>query len=437
MASLSVAYAQTEKSDSVLGSLSAQKSDSLLLEEIDSILVHYEEMERRQKVENVIKSYNERQLEREMKFSTDGALHLVRGLILLGTDHNFITRDAYFEKKSNSFKWTDYAVGGIPLVANYALKAAGVESRSKLERMLSANAMALGLSFGVSELLKVSVREGRPDQKDLNSFPSAHTSFAFVSATILSREYGYISPWITIGSYTTAAGTELLRIKHNKHWMNDLYMGAGIGVMSTNLAYFLTDKIFGADAINKPELRRRDVERLIKFNDRASGFTFVSGTEIGDRTIRFDDARIKSGAAFSAGADVTWFATPRIAAELMTRVVDVQAKVFDTPHPFSGGHLDLYHFDLGAKVSFPYTLGKRFSTRVFAGVRVMDGDQFTDGHTTYTIPDETRFELGSSVTYECLDSKNYAWGFNVDYYHTFSHYMKNRYSIASTWKILF
>jgi hypothetical protein len=45
--------------------------------------------------------------------------------------------------------------------------------------------------------------------------------------------------------------------------------------------------------------------------------------------------------------------------------------------------------------------------------------------------------MGASLTYECLDTKNYAWGFNLDYYHTFSHYMKNRYSIASNWKILF
>lgn len=173
-----------------------------------------------------------------------------------------------------------------------------MKSRSKLERMLTANAMALGISFGATELLKHTVREGRPDQSNLHSFPSGHTSFAFVSATILSREYGYISPWITIGGFTTAAGTQLLRVHHNKHWMNDLYMGAGIGVMSTNLAYFLTDKIFGVDGINKPELRKRDVQRLLKFNEKPSGFTFISGTEIGDRTIHFGDARIKSGAAF-------------------------------------------------------------------------------------------------------------------------------------------
>jgi hypothetical protein len=424
-ASLSVAFAQMEE------------PDTTFLAEIDSILNEYEKMEKQRKVEEIIKAYDEKQLEREMSFKFDGALHFVRGLLLTWTDDSYIKRDARFKHHDDAVNWADYAVGGIPLAANWALKSAGIKSRSKTERMLTANAMALAISFGTSEALKHTIREGRPDMSNLNSFPSGHTSFAFVSATILSREYGYISPWVTIGGYTTAASTELLRIHHNKHWMNDLYMGAGIGVMSTNLAYFLTDKIFGADAINKPELRRRDVERLLKFNEKPSGFTFVSGTEIGDHTIRFDDARIKTGASFSAGADVAYFITQKVAAEFITRVVNAQAKVFDTPNIFTGGHLNIYHFDLGAKMSWPYALGKRLSTRAFAGMRHMNGDCLTDGTKSYTIPNETKFELGAGVTYDCLDTQNYAWGFTCDYYHTFSHYLKNRYSISSSWKILF
>ena len=191
------------------------------------------------------------------------------------------------------------------------------------------------------------------------------------------------------------------------------------------------------DGINKPELRKRDVQRLLKFNEKPSGFTFISGTEIGDRTIHLGDARIKSGAAFSAGADVAWFITPKVSVELMTRVVDAQAKVYDTKNVFTGGHINLYHFDASAKFSTPFTLSQRLATRAFMGVRMMDGDIFTDGKKTYTVPDETRFEMGCGITYECLDTDNYAWGFTCDYYHTFSRYMKNRYSICSSWKILF
>jgi membrane-associated phospholipid phosphatase len=412
-------------------------TDSNFINEVDSIIAEFERTEQQKKVEKVIQSYNETRLKKEMSFQTDGALHLVRGLLLSWTDHSFITHDARFDAKGDACNWSDYGVAGVPLLANWALKAAGVKSRSKTERMLTANAMAFGISFGATELLKHTIDEGRPDQSDLHSFPSGHTSFAFASATILNREYGYISPWIAVGGYMTAAGTEFLRVNHNKHWMNDLYMGAGIGVMSTNLAYFLTDKIFGEKGINKPELRKRDVLRLMKFNEKATGFSFIMGTEIGDRSIRFEDARVKTGAAVSAGADMTWFVTPKVAVELMTRAVDAQAKVYDTKNVFSGGHLNLYHFDLGGKLSTPFTLGQRLSTRAFAGVRLVEGDTFTDGTKSYTISDETKFEMGLGITYECLDSHNYAWGFTCDYYHTFSSYMKNRYSISSSWKILF
>ncbi len=425
--------AQVEKADTV----QMEEVDSAFLAEVDSVIVAYERWEQMRKIEETIGAYNDVRLRKEMSFKTDGALHLARGLLLSWTDHGFVKQEARFEPKGDRVNWTDYVVGGMPLLVNWGLKAAGVESRSKLERMLTANAMALGLSFGTTELLKHTIREGRPDLSDLHAFPSGHTCFAFVSATVLSREYGHLSPWVTVGSYAAATGTEFLRVGHNKHWMNDLYMGAGIGVMTTNLAYFLTDKIFGADAINKPELRRKDVLRLMKFNERPSGFSFVTGTEVGDRTIRMDDVRIKTGAAISAGADVVWFITPKVAVELLTRVVDAQAKVYDSPTVFTGGHLNLYHFDLGGKLSLPHMLGQRVAVRAFAGARLMDGDSFTDGRRTLVVDDAANFEFGLGLTYECIDTSNYAWGFTCDYYHTFSRYMKNRYSVSSSWKILF
>ena len=425
IASLSVSRAQVAE------------ADSAYLAEIDSIMRVYEEMKQRRQVEQAVMQYEETKLKKEMSFSTEGTLAVARGLLLTWTDHGFTHHPARFEPLGDKYNWGDYAVAGAPLVANWVMKAAGVKSRSKTERMLTANAMALSLSFGMSELLKNTVKEWHPDNSDRRTFPSGHVSFAFASACILHREYGYISPWITVGGYTTATATELLRMRHNKHWMSDLYMGAGIGALSTGLGYFLTDKIFGADGINKPEVRRRDVYRLLKFNAQPSGFTFVSGTEIGNRTIGMGDVTLKSGAAMSAGAEVAWYLTPHVAVEMMSRVVDVQLKVYGSDHVFTGGHLDLYHLDVAAKLSTPFTLGKRLGARAFAGTRIMNGASLTDGEKTYTVPDETKFECGLGVSYDCLDSDNYAWGITCDYFHTFSHYMKNRYSISSTWKILF
>lgn len=411
--------------------------DSAYLAQIDSIMQADEQMRRQQQVEEVIRKFEEKRLKKEMSFGINGALPLARGLLLTWTDHSFINHPAQFERKGDKCNWVDYGVAGAPLVANWVMKAAGVKSRSKTERMLTANAMALGISFGTSELLKNTVHEYRPDRSDKRGFPSGHATFAFVSASVLSREYGYISPWISVGGYTTATATQLLRIKHNKHWMNDLYMGAGIGMVSTNLAYFLTDKIFGADAINKPEVRRKDVLRLMKFNTLPSGYSFVAGTEIGNRKVKFDDATLKTGASIAVGADLSWHTSPYFSLELMARAVDCQMKVYGQDHLFTGDNLDIYHLDAGAKFSTPISLSQRVGARVFAGTRIMDGVTLTDGIKSYTIPDETKFECGLGISYECLDTDNYAWGIIADYYHTFSPYMKNRYSISSTWKILF
>jgi membrane-associated phospholipid phosphatase len=89
--------------------------------------------------------------------------------------------------------------------------------------------------------LKYSVGESRPDTGQKNSFPSGHTAQAFTAATFLSREYGHKSIWITIGAYTVASTVGVFRILNNRHWISDVLVGAGIGILSTNLVY-LTHK---------------------------------------------------------------------------------------------------------------------------------------------------------------------------------------------------
>lgn len=415
----------------------SEEPDSTFVGQMDSLIAVYEQMEKQKQVEQVIQSHNEKRLKQEMSFKTDGLLPLARGLLLTWTDHHFMTHSSQFKPMGDKCNWTDYGVAGAPLVANWVLKAAGVKSRSKLERMITANAMALGISFGTTEMLKHAVKETRPDLSNDNAFPSGHASFAFVSASVLSREYGYLSPWVSVGSYATATATQALRIRHNKHWMSDLYMGAGIGMVSTNLAYFLTDKIFGADAVNPSEVRRKDVLRLMKFNAMPTGISLVAGTEIGNRKVKFDDATLKAGAAIATGVDLSWHTSPYLSVELMGRAVDAQMKVYGQDQLFTGDVLHIYHLDAGTKFSAPVMLEKRLGTRVFTGVRIIDGITLTDGVNSYTIPNETKFECGLGVSYECLDTDNYAWGIIADYYHTFSPYMKNRYSISSTWKILF
>lgn len=73
----------------------------------------------------------------------------------------------------------------------------------------------------------------------VNSFPSGHTATAFMGAEFLRKEYWDVSPWIGVAGYAVAAGTGFFRMYNNRHWLTDVLTGAGIGILSTQAAYWL------------------------------------------------------------------------------------------------------------------------------------------------------------------------------------------------------
>lgn len=123
-----------------------------------------------------------------------------------------------------------------------ALNLAGYHGRSDWARLgvqtLAANAvMAVAV-----EATKQAVHQTRPDATDRRSFPSGHTATAFVAATMLHKEYGETrSPWFSVGGYAVASATALMRVLHHRHSAADVMAGAGIGILSTELGYFLTE----------------------------------------------------------------------------------------------------------------------------------------------------------------------------------------------------
>lgn len=136
--------------------------------------------------------------------------------------------------------WLQYAPAGVML----GLKAFGYEGRSPWDRMLVSDAISIATTVIVVNGIKYSVARMRPDQSARNSFPSGHTATAFMSATLLSKEYRWRSPWYSIGGYTAAALTGVSRIMNNRHWLSDVIAGAVIGIGSVQLGYYLTDLIF-------------------------------------------------------------------------------------------------------------------------------------------------------------------------------------------------
>ena len=101
-----------------------------------------------------------------------------------------------------------------PMAASFILKAAGVECRSSWEQRLYKSGASFILCSGTTYLLKHTVHRMRPDGTDNKSFPSGHTAVAFSGATVLHKEFGKTSPWISVAGYAVATVTAVDRVRH-------------------------------------------------------------------------------------------------------------------------------------------------------------------------------------------------------------------------------
>ena len=87
------------------------------------------------------------------------------------------------------------------------------------------------LTIGVTELLKYTVPETRPDGGS-HSFPSGHASISFASAEFMRKRYGWE---YGLPAYSAAAFVGYSRVEANEHHPRDVVAGAAIGVASSFL----------------------------------------------------------------------------------------------------------------------------------------------------------------------------------------------------------
>ena len=139
---------------------------------------------------------------------------------------------------SRQYKFDDY-IQFAPYVAIYGLDLCGVKAKHNfLDRTLVVGTSAIfatALTQGSKYLTKIE----RPDGSNFHSFPSGHTSVAFVGAHILFREYKHKSVWIGVAGYGVALTTASMRIVNRKHWLSDVITGAGVGILCAELGYLM------------------------------------------------------------------------------------------------------------------------------------------------------------------------------------------------------
>lgn len=295
--------------------------------------------------------------------------------------------------------WLQYA----PAAVMVSLKACGYQSRSSWGRMLVSDAFSAAIMAAAVNACKYSVRTMRPDGSARNSFPSGHTATAFMTATMLRREYGCRSPWFGVGGYAAATTVAVMRQLNNRHWMSDVMVGAGIGILATELGYVFADMIFRERGIlREEEAWCYDRFRRPSFFGVELAYACMPGSyNLGGRRLTFD-------AGASAAVQGAWFFSPYAGVGGRFAVSRAGVRLDGTE---SGHTLESLSASGGLYLSYP------LSRRIAAGSRIAAGWEHRlacriDPGTTIG---RSGAVIGAGLSISCVAADNFGFRLGLDY----------------------
>ena len=115
---------------------------------------------------------------------------------------------------------------------------------------------AAGLSLSTGLVLKYAGGRERPNQttdpnlwfRGGSSFPSLHSTAAFAVGTVFAESGEGDYRWLTrLVGYGLAVFTGYERLKHNEHWLSDVFAGAAVG---TSTGAFIVQRTFGGNVFS-------------------------------------------------------------------------------------------------------------------------------------------------------------------------------------------
>lgn len=300
-----------------------------------------------------------------------------------------------------------------PLVIPWAMKAIGQPTRSGWGRMATSQAFGVVAMAGCVEGLKRVVGETRPDATNNRSFPSGHTAWSFLGATMIERELGWRSPWYTFGGYTFASAVAMQRVVDCRHFPVDVAGGAVIGVVTGHLGYFIGDKIFGNKQLeNKYTMLSVDDENQ-SFLSLETGMSFnLSTLSNGDYKISREPS-LNIGVKYGMPIGVHWGASAGVVMRSTPIFFESQTceRTYVAPENAVGVELSPYYrtqlsrrFSLNADVSCGYY--RNFSLKSIERAIVANDDFVTarvDVGSTYRLNDE--MSVGATLGYEISNAE--------------------------------
>lgn len=125
----------------------------------------------------------------------------------------------------------------VPIAEMYGADAFGVKAKNHWFDQAKNLTLSIIITDFITFRLKKNIHKVRPNGTDAQSFPSGHSSFAFTNASVLFEEFKDSSPLLAYSGYAFATTTGAFRIMNNAHWISDVLVGAGIGILVAKVIY--------------------------------------------------------------------------------------------------------------------------------------------------------------------------------------------------------
>lgn len=329
---------------------------------------------------DTIKEAFKRSLQKVTSCNAFQMTYIPAGLFIMAdiakSDNDFVRTTRNFNIPRFSYHYDDYLQYSSG-VLTYALNLFGVEGRSSFKRLSTSTGISLAIMGACVNTLKFSVNKERPDGSANNSFPSGHTAMAFMTATWLHKEYGVTrSPIYSVLGYTTATSIAMGRVMNNKHWLSDVITGAGIGILSSELGYYLGDLIYKEKGLSKRSLK----QALPPLDAHPTFWSITAGHSTRNNSIELNDnTSISVRTGFYIGIDGAYFLSPNfgIGSKLSIRTHFLNPNnpeiVINRPY-FNGtidymeaGYLSVYSLMAGPYFSYPISRSISLGFNLLAG----------------------------------------------------------------------
>lgn len=204
------------------------------------------------------------------QFIVPGSLIII-GSALSGSHFEKEIKNSFHDGSENDIDFAlpiDDLIQYAPIAELYIADALGVKAKNHWFDQTKYLIIANAITAGITHAGKYIINKERPNGAG-HSFPSGHSSFSFTNASVLYYEFKDTAPGLAYSGYTLTTLVAGLRVVNNKHWLSDVMVGSGLGILVTTMVYRY-EPLKNWNPFKKSE----NVTFVPRYNNNGAGFYF-------------------------------------------------------------------------------------------------------------------------------------------------------------------